>query len=189
MPTLPRPAGPTAWLLVALCLLPVQAWLQATSRNLAPDALSRATTWNSYTGELAALSDGKYPPAEADAFFWQTKGILTFSWSEQLPLERIRIFVGDIGNNFQLRAYRGGQLDDTGTVREPEGQRSALLEENSRVTAQWVEIPFPGEVLADNIELHALGSVVIYEVEILVRTGDTAVERLAWGQVKARGAR
>jgi hypothetical protein len=98
----------------------------------------------------------------------------------------VRIYVGDIGNNFQLRAYRGGHLDDTGTVREPEGERTALLEENSRLTDHWVEIPFGEGVLADNIELRALGSVVIYEVEIYARTGDTAVERLGWGRVKVQ---
>lgn len=175
------------WLLLALCLLPRGgAWLQASSRNLAPDAVSRATTWNSYTGELGALQDGLYPPGEAPPFFWKTKGILTFEWQGEQPLEKVRIYVGDIGNNFQLRAYRGGHLDDTGTVREPEGERTALLEENSRLTDQWVEIPFSAGVLADNLELHALGSVVLYEVEIYVRTGDTAVERLGWGQLKVQ---
>ena len=174
------------WLL-ALGLCPGgSVWLQASSRNLAPDAVSRATTWNSYTGELATLQDGIYPPQEATPFFWQTKGILTFAWQGELPLEKVRIYVGDIGNNFQLRAYRGGHLDDTGTVREPEGERTALLEENSRLTDQWVEIPFGEGILSDNLELHALGSVVIYEVEIYVRTEDTAVERLGWGQVKVQ---
>jgi hypothetical protein len=174
-------------LVLALCLCPgAEVWLQAASRNLAPDALSRATTWNSYEGDLAALQDGKYPPQEAAAFLWQTKGILTFSWEGELPLEQVRIFVGEIGNNFQLRAYRGGRLDDSGAVREPEGERTALLEENSRAIGQWVELPFGEGVLADNIELRALGSVVIYEVEIYARTGDTAVARLGWGQVKVQ---
>ena len=178
---------PTLLFWLALCLCPGEgAWLQASSRNLAPDALSRATTFNSYTGDLTALQDGKSPPQEAAPFFWHTKGILTFTWQGELPLEKVRIYVGEIGNNFQLRAYRGGQLDETGTVREPEGERTALLEENSRLIDQWVEIPFSGGVLADNLELRALGSVVIYEVEIYVRTGETAVERLGWGQVKAR---
>jgi len=181
-----RCSFPLIWLLAALCLFPGNLWVQAASRNLAPDAISRATTWNSYTGELALLSDGLYPPAQAEAFFWQTKGILTFSWQEELPLEKLRIFVGEIGNNFQVRTYRGGRLDDTGTVREPEGERTALLEENSRLTDQWVEVPFPAEVLADNIELRALGSVVIHEVEIYARTSDTAVERLGWGRVKVQ---
>ena len=176
---------PAFFLWLALCLCPGEgAWLQASSRNLAPDAVSRATTFNSYSGDLVALQDGKYPPQEATPFFWQTKGILTFEWQGELPLEKVRIYIGEIGNNFQLRVYRGGHLDDTGTVREPEGERTALLEENSRLTDQWVEIPISEGVLADNLELHALGSVVIYEVEIYVRTGDTAVERLSWGQVK-----
>ncbi|MSR82488.1 MAG: hypothetical protein EXS58_06125 [Candidatus Latescibacteria bacterium] len=174
------------WLTLALCLYPGEGdWLQASSRNLAPDAVSRATTYNTYSGDLAALQDGKYPPQEATPFFWHTKGILTFEWQGELPLEKVGIFVGEIGNNFQLRAYRGGHLDETGTVREPEGERSTLLEENSRLTDQWVQIPFGEGVLADNLELRALGSVVIYEVEIYVRTGQTAVERLGWGQVKA----
>ena len=63
------------------------------------------------------------PPQEATPFFWQTKGILTFAWQGELPLEKVRIYVGDIGNNFQLRAYQGGHLDDTGTLRS--SKRSA----------------------------------------------------------------
>lgn len=178
---------PALLLWLTLCLCPGDsAWLQASSRNLAPDALSRATTFNSYTGDLLTLEDGKYPPQEASPFFWHTKGILIFEWQEELPLEKVRIYVGDIGNNFQLRAYRGGHLDETGTVREPEGERTALLEENSRLTDQWLEIPFAAGVLADNLELRALGSVVIYEVEIYTRTGDTAIERLGWGRIKAQ---
>lgn len=173
-------------LLLITCLMLGEGWVQAASRNLAPDALSRATIWNSYTGELAALNDGLVPPGEAAVFFWHTKGILTFSWEGEVPLEKVRLYVGEIGNDFQLRCYRGGQLDETGAVREPEGQRTGLVEDHSRLVNAWVEIPFAEGVVADNIEVRSLGSVEIYEVEIYARTGGTPVEPLSWGQAKAR---
>lgn len=171
---------------IALFLLATFSLLSAASRNISPDALSRTTTFNTYEGELAALQDGKYPPQEAAPFFWHTKGILAFEWGESLPLEKVRIYVGEIGNNFQVRAYSGGYLDPTGALREPEGELTALVEENSRVTDQWVELQFPPGTAADNLELRALGSAIFYEVEIYIRTEDTAVEPLGWGQVKAR---
>ncbi|MCC7264327.1 MAG: hypothetical protein IT369_17590 [Candidatus Latescibacteria bacterium] len=187
MSALPKRLALRPWLLLGLCLLPGHTWLGASSRNLAPDAVSRATIWNSYTGEVSALNDGLFPPQEATAFSWNTKGILTFSWQGEQPLEKVRLYVGDPSSGFRVRTYQGGQLDETGSVREPEGQRTALVEDSSHLTNGWVEIPFTGEVLADNLELHCLGSVALYEVEIYVRTGTTAVERLNWGQVKAQG--
>ena len=49
------------------------------------------------------------------------------------------------GNDYQVRAYLGGRLDETGTLREPEGVQTALIEENARAVDQWVEIHFsPG---------------------------------------------
>ena len=164
--------------------------LRADARNIAPDAVSRATIWNSHSGDLADLSDGKAPPVDADArpFVWGTKGILVFEWTDPLALDRVRIYVGEIGNNYQIRAYLGGRLDETGTLRDPEGKQTAFVEENARVVNQWLEISLPEGTLADNIELWSLGSTVFYEVEIYVHSADvTAVHPASWGQVKARG--
>ena len=38
----------------------------AASRNIAPDAVTRATIWNSHEGALDVLGDGKVPQ-DADA--------------------------------------------------------------------------------------------------------------------------
>jgi len=172
--------------LAALLFFAAFSLLSAAGRNIAPDALSRATTWNSYEGQTGYLQDGKYSPQEAPAFFWHTKGILAFEWAEPLLLEKVRVYVGEIGNNYQVRAYLGGCLDETGALREPEGERTALVEENSRAVDQWVEVQFPPGTLADNIELRALGSIIFYEVEIYAGAGQTAIAPLTWGQVKVQ---
>ena len=110
---------------------------------------------------------------------------MVFAWEEPLQLEKLRIYVGAIGNDYQVRAYLGGRLDETGTLREPEGVQTALIEENTRAVDQWVEIYFSPDTMADNLELWALGPTVFYEVEIHVRSPDgTGVEKLSWGKIK-----
>ena len=158
----------------------------AASRNIAPDAVTRATIWNSHEGDLDVLGDGKVPQdTGALPFTWKTKGILVFAWEEPLQLEKLRIYVGAIGNDYQVRAYLGGRLDETGTLREPEGVLTALIEENARAVDQWIEIHFLPDTTADNLELWALGPTVFYEVEIYVRSPDgTAIEKLSWGKIK-----
>ena len=172
---------------VLFLILTALLLLGASSRNIAPDAVSRATIWNSHVGALVLLQDGKVPPQDVDAqpFTWETKGILVFVWEEPLELEKLRIYVGDIGNNYEVRSYLGGRLDESGTLREPEGERTALVAADSRVVDQWIEVLFPEGTTADNIELWTLGPTVFYEVEIYVRGADaTVVERLSWGRVK-----
>ncbi len=159
----------------------------AASRNITPDAETRATIWNSHEGELDFLGDGKVPQdADALPFTWATKGVLVFAWEKPLRLEKLRIYIGTIGNNYQVRTYLGGRLDETGTLREPEGVQTALIEENARAVDQWIEIYFPPNTRADNLELWTLGPTVFYEVEIYVHSPDaTAVKRLNWGKIKA----
>ena len=161
-------------------------FLGAASRNIAPDAVTRATIWNSHEGDSDVLGDGKVPQdADALPFTWKTKGILVFAWEEPLQLEKLRIYVGAIGNNYQVRAYLGGRLEETGTLREPEGVQTALIEENARAVDQWIEIHFPPDTMADNLELWTLGPTIFYEVEIYVYSPDaTAVEKLSWGKIK-----
>ncbi len=158
----------------------------AASRNITPDAVTRATIWNSHEGDLGVLGDSKVPQdADALPFIWTTKGILVFAWEEPLQLEKLRIYVGAIGNNYQIRTYLGGCLDETGTLREPEGMQTALIEENARAVDQWIEIYFPPATMADNLELWTMGPTVFYEVEIYVHSLDaTAIERLSWGKIK-----
>ena len=71
----------------------------ATGRNLAPDAVTRATTWNEHEGDVAWLTDGIVPPTVgARAFQLDTKEY----WC--LPGESysrwIRIRVGDVANDY-----------------------------------------------------------------------------------------
>ena len=159
----------------------------AADGNVVPDALTRATTWNTYTGDLAFLYDGKVPDVDPDAraFLWEGGGILVFEWDEPLALEKVRIYIGEIGNNYRVRAYLGGRLDESGAIREPEGVRTALLADDSRSIGRWVEVRFPEGTLADNIELVALGTIVFYEIEIhALGTGTTAIEVTSWARMK-----
>ena len=94
--------------------------------------------------------------------------------------------VGEIGNNYQVRAYVGGRLDETGTLREPEGLRTAFLEIDDRVVNQWIEVPFAEGTRADNVELWTLGPTDFFEVEIYVRSpGESVVRPATWGHVKS----
>lgn len=179
------------YFLAALALCLSAGWLAAASTNLAPDAVSRATTWNSFEGDLAALYDGRTPDeTEARPFTWQTKGILVFAWDEVKTLERVRIYVGEIGNNYQVRAYVGGRLDPTGALREPEGERTALVPNDERRVNTWIEVVLPPDTRADNIEIWTLGATQFYEIEIIAADpAATAVQRLSWGRVKSAAYR
>ncbi len=161
---------------------------QAGGRNVAVDAVTRATTYHSYDGEVAALTDGLVPGGAetAPAFRWNTQGILVFEWSETLPVSRVRVYVGGIGNDYVIRTFVGGRLNSAGTLREPEGLETASVEEHSRVADTWIDTDLPEGTLADNIEILALGPIVLYEVEIQVRDSETAVLNLTWGDLKGR---
>jgi hypothetical protein len=114
----------------------------AASRDITPDAVTRATNWNTYTGE--------------------------------------------IGNNYVVRAYLGGRLDESGVIRDPMGMQTANLADDTRAINQWAELQFPAGTMADNIELLALGTIVFYEIEILARDASSAttVEASRWGRIK-----
>ena len=160
-------------------------------RNAAVDAVTRATTWNTWEGDLASLVDGETPAddPQAGGFLWHGGGILVFEWEEPLDLEAVRVYIGAIGNDYEVHAYVGGRLDETGTLREPEGTRTASAANHSRVTDAWTEVRFPGGTRADNIELVALGTIVFHEVVVRVRDGRaTAVSSSGWGRVKGDGA-
>lgn len=166
--------------------LPLLALLlpAAAGRNLAVDAHTRATTWNEHEGDPAWLTDGLVPPAaDARPFSWKTKGILVFAWSEAVEVERVRIRVGAIANDYQVRTYMGGRLQEDGAVRDPPGEQTARVEDFSRTVDGWVEIGMPPGSRADNLELRALGPARFFEVEILTPAG-TAVGARTWAGVK-----
>ena len=165
--------------------------LTGDGRNIAPDAVTRATTWNTFDGDLASLVDGVTPAddPEAGGILWHGGGILVFEWEEPLVLESVRVYIGAIGNDYEVRAWLGGRLDENGPLREPEGTRTASVADHSRVTDAWTEVPFPAGTRADNIELVALGTIVFHEVEVRVGGGRvTAVPLSSWGRVKDGGA-
>ena len=169
--------------LVILLLLILPAMI-AASRNVAPDAVTRATTWNTFSGDLASLQDGVVPAALP--FLWEGGGILVFEWDEPVELERVRSYIGEIGNNYVVRAYLGGRLDESGVIRDPVGLQTADLADDSRKIGQWAEVRFPAGTMADNIELLALGTILFYEIEILARGASpaTAIEASRWGRIK-----
>ena len=84
-----------SWGLLALVALGAFAW--ASERNIAPDALTRATQgYNQYEGELNWLSDGIYPDnnAGASAFVWPNKGNLVFEFAAPYKVFGLRLRVG-----------------------------------------------------------------------------------------------
>ena len=101
---------------------------------MSPSTRTRATTYHSHDGEVAALTDGLVPGGgeTAPAFRWNTQGTLLFEWSEALPFNRVRGYADDVSNDYVIRTFVGGKLDDAGTLREPEGQETANVEEYSR---------------------------------------------------------
>jgi hypothetical protein len=170
---------------LSLSLAAVAAVSRSPGRNLAPDAVSRATTWNEHEGDVAWLTDGITPPADgAFAFQWNTKGILVFVWDSVQPVDRVRIRVGAIANDYQVRTYVGGHLQHEGATRDPEGELTARVDDRSRVVDGWQEILLPSATTADNLELPPLGPVQLFEVEILT-TESTAVESIPWAVAKA----
>ena len=172
---------------VVLLLLILPAMI-AASRNIAPDAVTRATTWNTFSGDLASLQDGVVPAADQDAlpFLWEGGGILVFEWDEPVELEKVRSYIGEIGNNYVVRAYLGGRMDESGVIRDPMGVQTANLADDSRKVGQWTQVQFPAGTMADNIELLALGTILFYEIEILARDASpaTTIEASRWGPIK-----
>ena len=166
--------------------LPLLALLlpAAAGGNLAVDALTRATTWNEHEGDPAWLTDGLVPPtAGARPFAWKTKGILVFAWGEVVEVEDVRIRVGSIANDYQVRTFVGGHLQDEGAVRDPPGEQTARVDDFSRAVEDWVEIELPPGARADNLELRALGPAHFFEVEILAAAA-TPVGGRTWAAVK-----
>ena len=158
----------------------------AAGRNISVDAITRATTYHSHEGDVAVLTDGRLPDGDeaTPAFVWNTQGILVFEWSDPLPLIRVRVYAGAIGNDYVIRSFVGGRLNDEGTLREPAGLLTANAEEYSRATNGWTDTVLPEGTVADNIELLALGPIELYDVEILVGVDETAVRSLQWSEVK-----
>jgi hypothetical protein len=163
------------------------AWLGADQRNIAPDAITRATTsQKTYKGELSFLTDGQHPGnSEAPgAFVWPNNGNLSFQFEEPHPIAGLRIYVGEDAGNYWLTAYRSAPPDETGQIHAAVvvADTSALdLLENT-----WVEMPFPPETEADYVVVRTESSAIFYEIEILMpETDPSVVTPGSWGAIKA----
>ncbi len=160
--------------------------LGALSRNVAMDAVSRASTWNEHQGEVAWLTDGLVPPvAGAAPFVWSSKGMLAFEWDKVLALTQVRLCVGEADSDFEIRTYVGGRLTDDGATRDPVGERTATVLDQSAAANAWIVFDLPAGTLADNLELKTVGRAELYELEIIAQVEDTAVESQSWARVKA----
>ncbi|MFH1566586.1 MAG: hypothetical protein ABIL09_01205 [Gemmatimonadota bacterium] len=157
----------------------------AATRNLAPDAVSRASTWNQHEGEVAWLTDGLAPPASASAFVWFGRGILAFEWGQVLPLSQVRVRAGAADADFEVRTYIGGRMLEDGAGRDPLGESTATVQDISGRSDTWVVLDLPPGTRADNLELRTQGPAELYEVEILADVAGTAVDAATWAQVKA----
>ena len=175
-------------LAATVCVLATLTLSGAASRDIAPDAISRATTWNAHLGVSAWLTDGILPPEDADAFVWQGKGVLAFEWGEVLAVKQVRLRLGAADSDFKVRTYIGGRLLEDGSSRDPRGELTATAQDLSGTADAWITISLPAGTRADNLELETLGITEIYEVEILVPVDDlnpTAVEQVSWARVKS----
>ena len=162
------------------------AW--TLGRNIAPDAVTKATEgYNLYTGELACLTDGRYPGND-DApgiLQWGNKGILVFELPEPVVISEVRLYVGDYAASYVATFFLGAKLGADGQSRDPEGELRGSVENYDYVTHQWVSLKPETPVLADYVQLETMGGPEMYEVEISVEDG-TAVQPSSWGRVKSR---
>lgn len=161
----------------------------AASRNIAPDAVSRASTWNEHEGQAEWLTDGIVPPEDASAFVWFSKGILVFEWDTVQHVEQVRVRLGTADSDFEARTYIGGQLLEDGSTRNPQGECTATVQDMSGVADGWLVLDFPAGTRADNLEFHTRGAAELYEVEILVAENQTLVQNAGWARVKAMQGR
>lgn len=173
---------------VMLLVLLASGVVWALGRNVAPDAVTKATEgYNVYTGKLAYLTDGKYPGNdEAPGIFqWGNKGILVFELPKPVLISEVRLYVGEYAASYIVTFFLGATLGADGQSRDPEGERKGIVENYDYVTHQWVSLKPEAPMLADYVQLETMGGPEMYEVEILVEEG-TSIQPSSWGLVKSR---
>lgn len=159
----------------------------AARRNLTPDAVTQATTWNEYEGSIEALFDGKTPD-NSDAppsFLWVSKGILWITFPEPVGLVELRLYVGSEAGEYILKAYLGGELDLDLAGRSPEGELKARVENRDYTKNGWVTLTLPPGTVIDNVELVTFGTAELYEMELL-GPEETVVSPTSWGAIKTQ---
>lgn len=176
--------------LAALACLAGVGVVAANLRNLAPDAITRATEgYNEHEGEIALLTDGRYPGNDdaAGAFVWPNKGNLTFALPRPEQVSRLRIYVGDDAGAYQATAYRGASYGDEGQTVVEGATVSARVTNFDFVTGDWVDLAFPAGTTTDYIELSTSQGAQFYEIEIWAEGQViTGIRPQTWGEVKAR---
>ena len=167
-----------------LSLLIVSAVL-ARRADLTPDAVTRATTWNSYEGELSFLTDSETPENNPNAgvFTWPEKGIIVMEFPQATHIGQVRIYTGDNASSLQIGVYLGGRRMDDGGGRDPEGEQKFFHTFTDVGANEWFSHVFTEALEADNLEIHCSGRTDIYEIEINSPEG-IGVESTIWSNVK-----
>lgn len=176
---------------MTVMLLLTSVCLGATDTNIAPDAVTRATTgYNQFTGTLACLTDGRTPDNtdKADVFAWPSKGNLVFTFDVAHPVQSVRLRVGADAGSYGVVAYLGARYGASGQTEIPEGAFVADAYDMNFATDSWVELALPPDTLTDYIEVITESGAQFYEVEILSAVSTpTDVPAFSWGQVKHGG--
>jgi len=175
--------------MAVVALLLAGAWLDADQRNIAPDAVTRASTGHrTYRGKLSFLTDGEHPGnSEAPgAFAWPSNGNLSFEFDQTRPISSLRIYVGEDAGQYWLTAYHGVPQGQTG---QPPAADAGVVADTSaldQLENTWVEMRLPPGTEADYITVWTESSAIFYEIEILVPENDPSVVKPeSWGAVKA----
>ena len=173
---------------LVICLV-AAGWVRATGRNIAPDAVTRATTgYNEYEGALAHLTDGEHPDnaPEPGAFTWPNKGNLIFQFDRPLRIEGLRLYVGDDAGAYQVRAYVGAEYSAEGQTTLDGAVVLADAHNFDFRKNDWTELLFAEAVETDYLELATESGAVFYEIEILSSVDAvSAVRGASWGHAKA----
>ena len=170
--------------LLALVILVAFAW--ASERNIAPDALTRATQgYNQYEGELRWLSDGVYPDnnSGASAFIWPNKGNLVFQFDAPYRVLGLRLRVGADAGLYQVWAYKNAEYGADGQTAGANMEVLADAVNDQFAENAWVDLLFERAVETDYIELSTSQGAEFFEVEIL-GAEQTAVWQISWADIK-----
>ena len=164
--------GPGGWAALLLALSAV--WLWASGANIAPNAVTRATQgYNTYTGELAFLTDGLTPDNsdQAGVFAWETKGNLIFQFETPETVAGIRLRVGSDAGSYAVLAYLGAKYGKSGQTETTDEALVADVYDFDFQPNTWVDLTFPADTVTDYIELVTESGAEFYEIENLLILG------------------
>lgn len=162
------------------------SWAIISRRNLTPDAITQATTWNAHEGKIEALFDGKTPnnSASPSSFLWESKGIFWIRFPVPVELHELRLYIGSEAGEYIVKAYLGGEMNLDLGGRSPEGELKARVENREYIKNGWVSLRLPPDTVIDNVEFVTFGTAEFYEMELL-GPEETSVRPASWGMIKA----